>query len=85
MIADLPLVKLWTEAEEEEEDIVVEIERGFISYIVADILALASFDNSLDHLMLYYLIGMSLETFGMYNRCLMFETFSLTMPSHFPL
>ena len=58
LVADLPLIKLWAEAEKSGlSDLQLEPEHEFItrlSYIVADIMALGLFDNSLDHIMLYY-------------------------------
>ena len=55
LVADLPLVNLWAEAEQSYLEL--EPKHEFVtrlSYIVADILALALFDDSLDHMMLYY-------------------------------
>ena len=54
-IADLPLVKLWADAQRsmlELEPVNEFITR--LSYIIADIFALTLFGNSLDYLLLYY-------------------------------
>lgn len=55
LVSDLPLVRLWDEAQDSTlQDTSRSLFINHLSYIVADILALSLFSNSLDHLMLYY-------------------------------